>query len=412
MSVITKFQVRRDTAANWAAANPTLAAGEVGLETDTGRSKVGSVGGALAFNSAPYVGMGEFAANVRSFGARGDGVADDTAAIQAAINSLAATGGIVFLPGGVYKVTTTINLVSSVSLIGINESYGGATAPSEKCYFDASAWADGAQACVLKGPGNCHNVRLENFEIVGPPAASLAHNAWDGVVGVYPGGFATGFTIRNVTIRGCTHGILMYYCYHGLLEHVYAVNAKTHAIALLSCGRITSIGSQWSNAGGATPFLGAANVYIEDSNYLTFMEALVDEASGNNSSILVASGTDINFYVDQIFWTANGYGLRIGNGTTNPDRVRLLNCRVSPFAGGAPVNTILIGGGTGHAFINVVTTPAGGGDIADAAADTVYLNVNGKHGFGGGLPVGKQNAPTPTVAEIKAGLVALGLFNP
>lgn len=37
----TQIQMRRDTAANWAAANPTLASGEWGFETDTGRIKIG-----------------------------------------------------------------------------------------------------------------------------------------------------------------------------------------------------------------------------------------------------------------------------------------------------------------------------------------------------------------------------------
>jgi hypothetical protein len=38
----TKIQVRRGTAAQWTSANPTLASGEVGFETDTGRFKIGT----------------------------------------------------------------------------------------------------------------------------------------------------------------------------------------------------------------------------------------------------------------------------------------------------------------------------------------------------------------------------------
>lgn len=37
----SKIQLRRDTAANWSAYNPTLSAGEPGFETDTGKLKVG-----------------------------------------------------------------------------------------------------------------------------------------------------------------------------------------------------------------------------------------------------------------------------------------------------------------------------------------------------------------------------------
>jgi hypothetical protein len=48
--------------------------------------------------------------NVRSFGAVGDGVTNDAAAIQAAINALPAGGGIVYFPPGTYKVSTKISL--------------------------------------------------------------------------------------------------------------------------------------------------------------------------------------------------------------------------------------------------------------------------------------------------------------
>ena len=49
---ITKIQLRHDTAANWTSVNPILLEGEVGLELDTGKSKVGD--GSTAWNSLPY----------------------------------------------------------------------------------------------------------------------------------------------------------------------------------------------------------------------------------------------------------------------------------------------------------------------------------------------------------------------
>jgi hypothetical protein len=47
-----RLQNRRDTAANWTANNPTLAAGEIGLETDTAKYKMGD--GTTAWNSLAY----------------------------------------------------------------------------------------------------------------------------------------------------------------------------------------------------------------------------------------------------------------------------------------------------------------------------------------------------------------------
>ena len=49
---ITRIQLRHDTAANWTTVNPTLLEGEVGLETDTGKSKIGD--GSTAWNSLAY----------------------------------------------------------------------------------------------------------------------------------------------------------------------------------------------------------------------------------------------------------------------------------------------------------------------------------------------------------------------
>jgi hypothetical protein len=52
MSVVTQIQLRRGIAAEWTSANPTLAAGEFGFETDTGKAKIGN--GVTAWNSLAY----------------------------------------------------------------------------------------------------------------------------------------------------------------------------------------------------------------------------------------------------------------------------------------------------------------------------------------------------------------------
>jgi len=56
------------------------------------------------------------AASVKDFGAIGDGIADDTAAIQAAIN---ATVGVLWFPTGTYRVNTRLLIThSNISLVG------------------------------------------------------------------------------------------------------------------------------------------------------------------------------------------------------------------------------------------------------------------------------------------------------
>jgi hypothetical protein len=48
-----RIQLRRDTAANWTSANPVLANGEMGIETDTLKAKVGN--GSAAWSTRPYI---------------------------------------------------------------------------------------------------------------------------------------------------------------------------------------------------------------------------------------------------------------------------------------------------------------------------------------------------------------------
>ena len=56
MAVVTQIQVRRGTASQWTSTNPTLAAGEFGYETDTGKLKIGT--GSAVWTGLGYTGSG------------------------------------------------------------------------------------------------------------------------------------------------------------------------------------------------------------------------------------------------------------------------------------------------------------------------------------------------------------------
>lgn len=56
--------------------------------------------------------------SVRSFGAVGNGAADDTAAIQSAITSAAAAGKVVYVDFGLYRITSTISIPPGSKIVG------------------------------------------------------------------------------------------------------------------------------------------------------------------------------------------------------------------------------------------------------------------------------------------------------
>jgi pectate lyase-like protein len=96
-------------------ANPTAATrlNASGLEHATQHANVNDIAEALE-----KVSVGPVVFNVKGYGAVGDGVTDDTAAIQAAHDALPATGGVLACPAGTYLVSALLNITKPVIFLG------------------------------------------------------------------------------------------------------------------------------------------------------------------------------------------------------------------------------------------------------------------------------------------------------
>lgn len=65
--------------------------------------------------------------NVKNFGAIGDGITDDTIAIQSAVNSAIAENGILYFPAGTYMIGNTINISHGFNSLRIQGENASAT---------------------------------------------------------------------------------------------------------------------------------------------------------------------------------------------------------------------------------------------------------------------------------------------
>ncbi len=100
------------------------------------------VGGVSTSVQNAFSGIATLYFNVMSaaYGATGDGVTNDVTAIQAAIDAAeAAGGGIVFFPRGTYKINSTLNVKSTVSLLGVGAAGSIITSAAVLLTMEASA---------------------------------------------------------------------------------------------------------------------------------------------------------------------------------------------------------------------------------------------------------------------------------
>ena len=114
--------------------------------------------------------------SVKDFGAVGDGTTDDTAAIQAALDAIVASGkpNTLIIPTGTYKCTSGITMdVSYVNLVGLSATLNFSTMLAGVC-FTVGATALNAFAQYYNGKNGITGLA---FQGTGSPAGGLAGTA-------------------------------------------------------------------------------------------------------------------------------------------------------------------------------------------------------------------------------------------
>ena len=207
--------------------------------------------------------MAESTFNIRDFGAKGDGVTDDAAAIQAAINACT-PGDTLLVPAGTYLIYSTVYPKSNMTILG--------TGASSVIRFQGGtdySWVIWAK--------DCSNLTLRDFKVDGNAASAT-------ITG-------TGEQRHNVMLDNCSD------C---LVEGLTTTQSMGDGIFLWrGCVRITvrnctAIAGTTSNARVGINFQGASDSLITGNyvqGYDTAYKAEIDEHDPNSVNVRVAGNT-------------------------------------------------------------------------------------------------------------------------
>jgi len=170
---------------------PTVPAGVTLIKHEAGET---TIYGDTYFRGAPWY-------DVKAYGAKGDGVTDDTAAIQAAID--ASTDGNVFAPAGSYKITSSLTSIGKkINLIGAGRDL--TIILTTATGHDGWGISTGSRMAhlTLRGPNaaSAGNAGLDSGNATDVAVEDCIIEQW-GDAGINTGGSSARWIIRNNIIR-------------------------------------------------------------------------------------------------------------------------------------------------------------------------------------------------------------------
>ena len=280
----------------------------------------------------PFTEYGRF--NVKSFGALGNGTADDTTAIQNAITAAEATGdgGIVYFPAGIYA--TTADLYISASGIGLLGDVGAQQSVNDDTI--------GAIILPLSSWASTH------------PTQGAGVILFDGTTPIYNNS-VRGLIIDGAALPVTADGIRAFGAVSGFTMDSWAVDTVTGA-GLNAALNGTTFGDGWQVKNGHTNLTGLAGV---SGYYLDSVFDTVHVQSANTAQNGVHNPGTAN--------DAAGWSIAIGN-------CRFVDCRGDLVAG-----TSGNAGGYGwHVESSLgITSGSGGYDTANAFTNCGTQRNNG-----------------------------------
>lgn len=210
--------------------------------------------------------------SVFDFGALGDGVADDTAAIQAAVDAVtAAGGGILFFPAGQYLITTHI-LIAAPNVLLVGEGAGATIIRQTTATADGLSFIYPVPFSLPSGgnPPSGGGVLFLTVEAGDGFFSNEFSGTGSSGVGIYVRNAYDNFQVDNVSVHNFATGCALYFCSHTRWRSLRVLFCATAALFLDSTedgfGGANSFESvKLSNNGFADSSVGSCGIIIRES---------------------------------------------------------------------------------------------------------------------------------------------------
>lgn len=326
----------------------------------------------------------ELVANVKSFGAIGDGVNDDTEEIQAAID--AAAGRIVWFPAGCYKFSS-LSLTTSTSLRGVgfwtnnNDPFGTAlyltpanyrgtvlmsTATSGSAIYTVHppAYKLDIRDMVIVGPGSGTSVGLRIGDAAG--TSGIGQSRFSNVLVLnFSTGWHTTYCIDGrfdtCGVRGCQTGFDIDKSLNNFFWNTEVQFTSVYGLKVGSPDPSTNCNF---NGGLLQNISGTAGVRVFlNSSSCKFSNFWVEGLSATNSFVF-----DVQTYDNH--WVNNRYS---GN-VTDLGSVSGSNCRIGPLYSQTSTKTLTITGN--QTTVDNVGRHATSGTLVDTGWSTEKIGFS------------------------------------
>jgi hypothetical protein len=231
----------------------------------------------MALTKVSYSMIDGASVNILDFGAVGDGVVDDTAAIQAALNSIGAQGGTVYFPRGTYKTTAPLNVKTRTTVLGEDRNATFIRAGAAMAYMLGYVWT---------GAG-FFNVRVKHIGISAEDRTDVDRVlSFDASAGPQGAG-AAHLIIEDISAGSAPNGIGVYIVNqtYAHISDLYTNNCEQGVYAERMNSSKFDCGVWYDHSD--------ANLYIKDSGQNTFdkIELYNQDVPGNYLAVVDACGS-------------------------------------------------------------------------------------------------------------------------